>query len=500
VNSEIHHDLETITLKALEKRKFKRYSSCAVFQEDLKRFLNGSPILAKPITPLDQLKKKIQRHRSKFIVGGLVFLGMSLFFTLALWRSFQKKQKQAQGFYQQAKKVFEEAEKTLSTPPSLQAERLFKALDFIDESLVLQAQNVQAQQLKVEISQKLIAQTCTFKEYHFAGYLLQDLRNRHLISSAQHQAKLQEIQELQAQQKKNNLQRFKEMIEELRTQSLYPWRVEDYIFEISQMKEKEIVEELESLVKEGTTYFLHSKKHLQKSQLYGSAVSALGRVSSNKEVLLEALDQMMKKLIPLAEKKRSISESEYAAKLVHALGNLKSSDSLYLLYRYVKEMGQYSLFSLKSLDALRKLAKEAPIEAPSTAIDYMMKGYQESLRHENEKAFESYHQALERDPQLIEAYLLRGRLYNDHAHFEKSVQDFNTLLSQKLDSPSLLSEVYLNRGYAFQRWGFDLRKSNPNEMEKKFTQAFYDFNQAIQHQKKSEEVYFRRGFFLCDER
>ncbi len=56
-------DLETICMKCLRKRPAERYSSAEALAEDLRRFQNGEPILAKPPTPLTLSIRWVRRHR-----------------------------------------------------------------------------------------------------------------------------------------------------------------------------------------------------------------------------------------------------------------------------------------------------------------------------------------------------------------------------------------------------------------------------------------------------
>jgi eukaryotic-like serine/threonine-protein kinase len=55
-------DLETITLKCLEKRPARRYSGAAELAGDLERFLDGRPVLARPVSPLERVAKWARRR------------------------------------------------------------------------------------------------------------------------------------------------------------------------------------------------------------------------------------------------------------------------------------------------------------------------------------------------------------------------------------------------------------------------------------------------------
>ena len=62
-------DVETIVATALEKDPERRYPSAAALSEDVSRFLESQPILARPPSAVYQLKKMVARHRTLFVVS-----------------------------------------------------------------------------------------------------------------------------------------------------------------------------------------------------------------------------------------------------------------------------------------------------------------------------------------------------------------------------------------------------------------------------------------------
>jgi WD40 repeat protein/tRNA A-37 threonylcarbamoyl transferase component Bud32 len=85
----VPRDLETICLKCLRKPPEQRYSSARELGEDLKRFLDGRPVLARPVGPLEKAAKWVRRNPVVAALTGAVVLvlvlGSLLSLGLASW-------------------------------------------------------------------------------------------------------------------------------------------------------------------------------------------------------------------------------------------------------------------------------------------------------------------------------------------------------------------------------------------------------------------------------
>ena len=69
-------DVETITLKALEKNRNRRYGSVEDFSADIRRYLEDDPIEARPPSVLYRLGKFIRKHRVTSIAAAAVVLAI----------------------------------------------------------------------------------------------------------------------------------------------------------------------------------------------------------------------------------------------------------------------------------------------------------------------------------------------------------------------------------------------------------------------------------------
>ncbi|RMG18242.1 MAG: hypothetical protein D6731_02570 [Planctomycetota bacterium] len=71
----VDRDLEAIVNKAMAKRRERRYQSALEFAQDLERYVEGVPTLARPVGLGERMRKLARRHRAATAVVALAFLG-----------------------------------------------------------------------------------------------------------------------------------------------------------------------------------------------------------------------------------------------------------------------------------------------------------------------------------------------------------------------------------------------------------------------------------------
>ena len=113
LNSAIPRDIEIITLKCLQKDREKRYSNCFEFVQDLRRFLNGEVIKARPIGPIEKTIRWCQRKPliASLVAGLTLSLITGLVSVSVLWRRARASANQAEA---SSKQAIEDAARAIS--------------------------------------------------------------------------------------------------------------------------------------------------------------------------------------------------------------------------------------------------------------------------------------------------------------------------------------------------------------------------------------------------
>ncbi|MBX9624100.1 MAG: protein kinase, partial [Gemmataceae bacterium] len=85
---DLHRDLEAICLRAMAKSPGKRYRTAIDLADDLRRFLDGRPTLARPLTRVGRAARWLRRNDGAVAVGVLAAVAL-MFLSLGVWQGLE---------------------------------------------------------------------------------------------------------------------------------------------------------------------------------------------------------------------------------------------------------------------------------------------------------------------------------------------------------------------------------------------------------------------------
>lgn len=121
---QLRGDLDAVLNRAMKKRPEERYPTMDAFSQDLRRFLDGAPVEARPDSWRYRAGKFVRRHRLQVGAGGAVVIALVAGMSVALWQA-REARRSAQAATTEAAKARVEA----ATARAVQAflESVFKA-------------------------------------------------------------------------------------------------------------------------------------------------------------------------------------------------------------------------------------------------------------------------------------------------------------------------------------------------------------------------------------
>jgi tRNA A-37 threonylcarbamoyl transferase component Bud32 len=93
LNARVPRDLETVCLKCLHKEPQRRYGSAQALAEDLRRYLSGQEVAARPVGRLERVEKWVRRNPAVASLAGAAVLALVAGTVVSLWFGIEARRK-----------------------------------------------------------------------------------------------------------------------------------------------------------------------------------------------------------------------------------------------------------------------------------------------------------------------------------------------------------------------------------------------------------------------
>jgi serine/threonine-protein kinase len=93
---DVPRDLDTVCLKCLRKQPAERYGSALALADDLRRFLAGEPVLARPVGPLERVWRWCCRHPREALLAAAALALLLVAGGAVLWRARERERQRAE--------------------------------------------------------------------------------------------------------------------------------------------------------------------------------------------------------------------------------------------------------------------------------------------------------------------------------------------------------------------------------------------------------------------
>jgi serine/threonine protein kinase/Flp pilus assembly protein TadD len=487
----IPEDIKSIIAKATEKSAKGRYQKVTDILEDIERYRAGYLISARKYGVREIFTKWFKRNW-KWLIPTLLFVLLIAGF---LFHQEYQKRKRIRLEQEEKMRLFVQAifdsNKYLTTIENVQEEGRgsrslkiqwgLKALASVNKASSFITNRPEVQTLKARIQEKVLPFCYESEDFELAEYLV--LETSHPEDKIIEEVRSKKIEQLTQHQKS-----LEQWIIKAKQGGLKKGEVDDFIFEVSQMKEQEIYGELLKEYDENEKIMIEKNVGERSSTLEEYAnyiVQILGRLGHTgiQSNLIETLEKMEAKIssqYPLTNV--PTSELDYMVVLAEALGNLNAISYSSRLEAVRTKMGRNNFFfrtnvsSGKIIDGYMQDLSNLIQQNPQEALAYKNLADAKQGEGDLDGAISDYTLAIQMNPQYAEAYNNRGYAKKRKGDLEGAILD----CTQAIQINSQSDGSYKNRGIA---------RYEKNDFEG----AIEDYTEAIKLNPQDADLYSNRG-------